>query len=261
MSRFSAEVLVTTCLLSGLAFIPLWQSMGQGEDLIQDYLSARALLAGEDPYQDLVSLREANGFPPSHGQSVSYNPHPPIAIFLTLPVAAMPFVIAWRVIQGVQILSMAIAWNWMGRLFACSGWRYAAAGGAFAIWAPFWQGLDWGQPVGLLVLLTTVLWQCLRQQNATGSGIVLGVACLVRPFLFASATSASTWPTRRILIFAISSIVVAGFSFAVCRCWPWVWLQKASLAEKFTSQCGSIPGVLGLSGTAGAYFSSLVWPF
>ena len=55
-----AEIALTAgVMFACLAFLAPKPQTG-GEDLVQDYLSARALLAGEDPYQPLPPL--ANGW-------------------------------------------------------------------------------------------------------------------------------------------------------------------------------------------------------
>jgi hypothetical protein len=144
-------------------------------------------------------------------------------------------------------------------MFSSSSWAYAAVGGALALWAPFWQGVDWGQPVGVIALLAVALWHFARQQRPLALGIVLGTACLVRPFLVAAAAATGAWPLQRILTAALASIVAAGMGFLLVGVWPATWLHKAALAGQFTSACGSLPGVLGMSTATGTtfFFASL----
>src|SRR6188508_866807 len=114
----AADVALTAAVLSaGLAFIAPRPQTGS-EDLVQDYLSARALLAGDDPYQPLPPLRERAGLPAGSqfAMKAEFNPHPPFAVFLVAPVAGLPFDQADQAHRIMQILLLAGGWVWACRL-------------------------------------------------------------------------------------------------------------------------------------------------
>src|SRR5262245_14303444 len=105
------QVLWTALLLGAVAAVCIRQSApAHGDDFVQDYVSARAFLAGEPPYQDAAGLRERFGFLP-HGQPLPLNPHPPLAILLVVPFAVFPFATAFLAHQVVQVVCLSLAWN------------------------------------------------------------------------------------------------------------------------------------------------------
>jgi hypothetical protein len=251
---FALRTLLTAAILGGLLVVPLWSSRGFGDDLVQDYVSARAWLRGEDPYQDLQPLRETIGRPQYTMPRVPHNPHPPLGILLAAPVAGFSFETAWRITQAVQALALALAWTWAGARLGQKSWKFAAAGGLLALWGPVWQGIDWGQPVGLLALMAVALMDLARRGVPGLWGALLGFACVLRPFFAPVAVAALGWPRRRIVLAASVAAMAATCLFAALSIWPWEWARRAAMAGYYTVECGSIPGVLGLSGSAGTAF-------
>src|SRR5262249_15817581 len=243
------HVLWTAILLGAVAAISIRQSApAHGDDFVQDYVSARAFLAGERPYQDAAGLRERYGFLPA-GQPLPLNPHPPLAVLLVVPFAAFPFPIAFVTYQAAQVLCLAWAWNGACRTFARGRWVAATLGGLIGAWSPVWQGWDWGQPVGFVALTTLLLWRAARGSPRPGvAGVALALACCLRPFYAIVLATAVRWPLRRWIVEGTAAIAVAALVFAVARLSPLEWVKNGSaVGEQFATQCGSIPGVLGLT--------------
>jgi hypothetical protein len=257
VGRFVGPTLVTFLLLLGIATWTLRSAQARGGDLPQDYTSAKALLAGESPYQSLRELLVRHGFIAHESQiKVGTNPHPPGAILLTLPYAGMDFETALTWVRWTQLLALAVAWSICFRLFRppLSPWLWAAIGGAFALWSPVWQGLDWGQPIGLLALVVAGCWALVRSDRPILFGLLLGFACTVRPFLAVLAVVAAGWSPRR-QAEALGGAIVGGLvPFAVCGIAPWEWYRLAADAGAYVGECGSLPGVLGLGTGAGVAF-------
>ena len=247
---FALRILLTAVLLGAAAAWSLSDPKAHGDDLVQDYLSARAWLRGEDPYQDLVEMRRREGFPPNGGEPLHHNPHPPLAVLLTAPFAWLPFPRALLAVQGLQVLALAIAWNWAWRRFGRGGWAEAAAGGLLGLWSPVWQGLDWGQPVGLIALGTAGLWALAARGAPASCGAALGALCTLRPFFAIVSAAGMAWPVRSILVAGLAAGLAAGGVFALAGVAPWDWLRASMVASRYTAECGSLPGVLGV-GTAG----------
>lgn len=252
--RFALHTLLTAGLLGGLLVVPLWSSRGLGDDLVQDYVSARAWLRGEDPYQDLQPMRGAVGRPQYTEPRVPHNPHPPLGILMAVPVAGLPFESAWRIMQVLQVVALAFAWNWAGAGLGLGGWRFAAAGGLLALWGPVWQGIDWGQPVGVLTLFAVALIHLARRGPPAVAGVVLAIACLLRPFFAAVVAAAATWSPRRLIVAVVAAGIVGAVLFGLMPIWPWEWARRAAMAGYYTAECGSIPGVLGLGEKMGTAF-------
>lgn len=245
---------VTFAVLWATLSWTLRESRAHGDDLVQDYVSARALLDGLSPYRPLDELRERVGIPPRPDHvMVRTNPHPPGAVLLTVPFAGADFGAALDRVRLAQLAALAAAWALVYSLVAppMPGWMWGVLGGAFGVWAPVWQGLDWGQPVGVLALAAAVVWALGRAPWPLAFGLVLGLACTVRPFFAINCVVAVGW-TRRQQLTALAGALVGGLApFAAVGIAPWEWYRLASEAGAYVEGCGSLPGVLGLGTGAG----------
>ena len=254
MIALVAEVALAAVVLSaGLAFLAPKPQTG-GEDLVQDYLSARALLAGEDPYQPLPPLRERAGLTagPQFEMKAEYNPHPPVAVFLAVPVARLPFDQACQVHPILQIILLAGSWVWAWRLAGIRNTVFIVAGAAaLSLWPPVWGGLDWGQPTGMLALLSVALWHLAEGRRPALAGGVLVISCLVRPLFAGYATPAGGWRWRDVAKSAGAMLGGVFASFFVVGITPWEWYRRASRAGEFATTGGSLASVLDLSAGAG----------
>jgi hypothetical protein len=251
--RFVLPVAVTFAVLTAATLLALRQSLANGADLVQDHVAARAWLDGESPYLTLDELRVRTGLSPGqHDVLVRYNPHPPGAILLTAPYARADFKPALLWHRATQLLAVALTWVIAFHLFRppVSMWLWAVLGGLFGLWTPLWQGLDWGQPVGLLALAVGGVWALARLDRPAWFGFVLGFACTLRPFVAILAVLAVGWPRRRILIAGVATLIGGLLPFLLTGIWPWEWYRLASDAKSYVERCGSLPGVLGI-GTGG----------
>ncbi len=245
---------ITFAVLWATSSWALRESRAHGDDLVQDYVSARAWLDGLSPYRALDELRERVGMPPRPDHvMVHANPHPPGAVLFTVPFAGTDFGTALDRVRLAQLAALAAAWALAYTLVArpMPGWVWGLLGGAFGVWAPVWQGLDWGQPVGVLALAAAAIWALGRAPRPLAFGLVLGLACTVRPFFAISCVVAVGWKPRQQLT-ALAGALVGGLApFAVVGVTPWGWYQLASEAGAYVEGCGSLPGVLGLGTGAG----------
>lgn len=258
--RLLAQTAITFVVLLSTTYFPLRQSRAHGDDLVQDYVSARAWIAGESPYQTLNQLREQAGFPPVPDHvRVRFNPHPPGAILLTAGLARMDFATALWWGRGLQLLALALTWAIAYRLFdpPTSPWLWALIGGLFGVWAPLWQGLDWGQPVGVLALVVIAAWGLARKERPGWFGLVLGFACTVRPFVAILAVLACGWSWRKLRIALAATLVGGLVPFLLTGIWPWEWYRLASDAKGYVEECGSLPGVLGIGNAGGVVLFAL----
>lgn len=154
-----------------------------GEDLIEDYVSGRALLNGADPYAPLNDL--IFRYMPS--STVLYphpNAHPPLLILLGLPFAALPYQIAaplWF-LANVALLLL------IGRMLKLSGWALLAP----LAWPPLWTAVGLGGSELVLLALLVAAWRLADQEQDTLAGGLLGLAAALKlfpalffvPFLF-----------------------------------------------------------------------------
>lgn len=223
-------------------------------DLPQDYAAARAWLDGTSAFQPLVELYAHYGFPPPEDDVlVLYNPHPPMAILLSAPFALLSYDTAVQLVIWSQLVSLSLTWILSYELFQpqIREWIWSLAGGVFGLWAPVWQGLAWGQPVGFLALGVLGIWYLARCERAFAFGLLLASCVLVRPFIGLLIVLACSWSIRQ-QFRAICGLLVGGvLLFAAFGIWPWEWYQKASYAQGYVSACGSIPGVLNIGASGG----------
>src|SRR5262245_28753775 len=185
-SRVALTTLLTLAVLAGTSGWVARDHRTVLSDLPQDYSSARAWLDGDSPYRPLGELLVRYGFPPpSADVLVGTNPHPPVAVLLTVPYVGAEFETALAWVRWTQLAALGLTWALCYRMFRpqVAWWQWAVAGGLFGLWAPVWQGLAWGQPVGLLALATVGLWALARAERPFAFGLLLGCATLLRPFL------------------------------------------------------------------------------
>ena len=156
------------------------------KDFSYDYISARAVLAGDDPYADAQTLtrRHLAESPvdiPDHPSS-----HTPLSIVLVAPLAATlaypEAAVVWCLLEAALILASALL---VGRF------HLARRGGAlwlgalattllFFAWGPVKDELGNGQWTMLLLLLLLGAWLALRAGREGLGGLALGLALAVK---------------------------------------------------------------------------------
>lgn len=254
LARLIGYSFLTTVGLAITFILGSGDGRAAARDLPQDYVSARAWLDGDSAYRPLSELYDRYGFPPAADDvMVRYNPHPPVAILLTVPVALASYANAIQLVLWTQLIALALTWMLSYELFhpSVSAWIWSLAGGAFGFWAPVWQGLAWGQPVGFLALATLGIWWLARSERALLFGILLAATILVRPFVATLVVLACGWTLQQQIRAAIGMLVGGLIPFATLQIWPWEWYRLASDASGYVAGCGSIPGVLNIGATGG----------
>lgn len=204
---------------SGVLFIA-WRSASllfllpgsKGGDFMQDYLSARALVDGVNPYIpiDRLALRYLPGSE-RLGVTASYpTPHPPPVILLFLPFAFLDHPTALAVWFVTALVCLAATTHLLGQIII----KQLPIIGSLAItaavlcWYPARQELSLGQVMILtLLLIVAARWALLSDRPILG-GILLGFAVMIK-FI--------TWPLLllfvlrrdwRVLLPALSTIFV-----------------------------------------------------
>ncbi len=259
-TAIALHALVTFIALAGASTWVARDRKAAVSDLPQDYTSARAWLDGDSAYRPLGELLTRYGFPPPHADvMVGTNPHPPVAVLLTVPYVFTDFETALAWVRWTQLVALALTWAICYRMFQppVPGFVWAVAGGSFGLWTPVWQGLAWGQPVGLLALATVAIWALARNEKPFAFGLVLGAATLIRPFVAIQVVLACGWSSRQ-QAKAVAGLLVGGLvPFALLGIWPLEWYRLASDAGGYVSGCGSLPGVLHLGAGGGQVLYAL----
>ncbi|MFN0085659.1 MAG: glycosyltransferase 87 family protein [Blastocatellia bacterium] len=156
------------------------------KDFSYDYISARAALAGEDPYLDARRLTRRHL--PESPIDIEDHPssHTPLSISLIVPLAAWlsysKAAIAWCLLEIGAILGCALLF-WRARLERRGRPMVAGALLAtllFLAWGPVKDDLGNGQWTMLLLLLLLAAWIFLRQGRERLGGLALGLALAVK---------------------------------------------------------------------------------
>ena len=146
------------------------------KDFIQEYLLARAVLTGADPYLPLPQLAERLIGPLELGVFPHPTPHPPPVAIITLPFGLLSYqqaAIAWFGFEVICILIAAhllLRW-WRGK-FSVKSVVIVTLISFF--WSPVIDELVIGQLNTLLTLLLINAWLALREDKVKTGGAFLG---------------------------------------------------------------------------------------
>lgn len=154
------------------------------KDYMQEYLLARAVLEGEDPYLPLPNLADHFLEPLQIGLMPNPTPHPPPVALLILPFGTIPYIpsaIFWYLFEVVCIvLVMYLLLSWM---FGNLGIAHVLVTILFILlWSPFRDELTVGQLMSILLLLLVGAWLALRSGYDWKAGILLGMVIALKLF-------------------------------------------------------------------------------
>jgi hypothetical protein len=153
-------------------------------DLLPDYVSARALIEGQDPYAPTFELIlehapvEGDTYPLTRSQR---NPHTPLHIAAMVPFALLGYTAARFASVLVEAAAIALA---MFIVFRALGMhrRAALALGIGVLALPLVAvDIRYGQVNGVLLLLIVGAWRALARRPGVSSGLV-GIAAAFRVF-------------------------------------------------------------------------------
>lgn len=148
------------------------------KDFIQEYLIAKATLAGISPYHPLPYLAQYFLGPLPKPIFPHPTPHPPPVAIIAWPLGLMTYpkaAIAWFLFELTCILwSLCILLKWSTNTIRARVLIFLLP--AIFTWNPFWEELVYGQLMSLLLLLLLLTWQALRSNQFICGGILLGIA-------------------------------------------------------------------------------------
>ncbi|HKQ75801.1 MAG TPA: glycosyltransferase family 87 protein [Blastocatellia bacterium] len=182
LSRRLKIPLLLLALLSGysgfqLAIHSLKPENVTNKDFLQEYLMARAVLAGVSPYQFLPDLDKQ--FQTGDKQWRPHaSPHTPGLAIFSLPFAFLSYAQAagiWLLIEILCLFASAFllfrGLNGSANPLLALLVTWAALG-----WSHVWEDLIWGQINPVLLLLVVGAWLKLRSGRDWSGGALLGVA-------------------------------------------------------------------------------------
>jgi alpha-1,2-mannosyltransferase len=148
------------------------------KDFIQEYLLAKAVLDGANPYRPLTQL--ANDYIPSAPNTVFPHPtpHPPPVILLSLPFGLMSYetaTVIWLLFEtfcfGLAFYLTLRHFNWPRSWQVMLTLAVCLPG-----WGPIMDELIEGQLMSLLLLLLTLTWLSFKRNHWLCGGAILGAA-------------------------------------------------------------------------------------
>ena len=152
------------------------QLRGEGPpiDLVQDYVGARKLVLGGDPYLRLTQAFASVGitWPADHRST-----HPPTAFVLVLPVAWLPWKAAAAAWGVLMLMTIAGAWWALG----VSAELAAALAPLTLVWPPAAWSL--GQLTPLWLLGLALAWRFRARPTTAGAAIALASLTKLLPAL------------------------------------------------------------------------------
>ena len=182
MVALKRMLVIATGILGLLSLVISMQSLLPhnifGKDFIQEYLLAKAVLTGIDPYTPLPELANRLIGPLPNLIFQHPSPHPPPVILLSLPLGWLTYqqaAIVWFAFElACIIVSVYLLLQWSGMrpnlmlVLICTLLALACP--------PFRQELTVGQLMTLNLALLIGSWQMLRVGKEIRGGILLGCA-------------------------------------------------------------------------------------
>ena len=181
ISPAARRLLIGLGLLSGfIGFIWIRSAFGPKDsyrrDFVNDYLPAKALLNGANPYLPMPELAKRFDFPLPEGLFPHPTPHTPGLLLLSAPMGLFDYFAANLVWTGLALICLVVAI----RLLQLRGglspeWAltfllvWAALG-----WGPLEADLITGQIDSWLLLLMVLAWLALRSGRQVSGGMLLG---------------------------------------------------------------------------------------
>ena len=140
-------------------------------DFIEDYVSARAILFGDNPYAPLDDLIHRY-VPAGIARFGHVNAHPPVLVLTSLPLARLPYEVAAQLWLAISIALL----YFIGRALKLSVWGSLA----FASWPPIWGAIALGGSEMLLLGLIVAGCASARQGRDWRAGSPIGAAAALK---------------------------------------------------------------------------------
>ena len=220
IARWARRALAALAVAAGLAALPrLHESLLPPhvvrKDFLQEYLLARAVAEGMDPYLPIAALAERYAGV-SWGTAFSHpTPHPPPLGLLLLPLAWLDYptaAAAWLAVELVALVAAVYA-------VALAQGRRLTLGAAMALalalvaWDPVYTDLVLGQLNILVLLLLAGGWLAWRAGRSAPVGVLLGLSLLVKPLAWPALPLFALWRAWRV-VGAAAATALAGLTAA-----------------------------------------------
>jgi hypothetical protein len=185
-------------------------------DFFQEWASARNRFNGLSIYTPHeVTIERYLGLRPNPNDPyfIELNAHPPTAVLLGIPFAALEFVDAFALWNVLSLAFLAVSgWLIVDQLdIPFSPWSLLPAITLLLLCHPFWHQMVHGQLNLLLLLLITGVWVADRRGHPRWAGTLLGLATAIKftpGFLFVYFVLRREWSAVRAGLLALAAISV-----------------------------------------------------
>lgn len=203
-------------------FLPARYSPTTKLDFMQDYVSARAIKEGKDPYRPISELTEKYGIRLSFPDHPT--PHPPAHLVALVPLALLDYPKALFVWFVVSLLALAFS---LKLLLGLRNSHLLIAIPLAVLWYPVHSDLGLGQVMSLLLLLITLCWYYLRLNRDIG-GLFLGIAISFKLIV---------WPLLILLLLRkrFKAAIVAVVSMIACNILAAAVIGPKTVVHYYTS--------------------------
>jgi hypothetical protein len=184
------------------------------KDIIQDWLLAKAILTGGNPYLPIQDLAQQYLGPiPTVQDGAHPTPHPPTAGLILIPMAFFQYstvVYSWLLIEVICLI--AASYFMLRTVEFKRVWiAIAILIPVFLVWGEILENLFLAQLVILQLFLLSAGWFCLKQERFVVAGLLVGFSLLIKP---------TVWPVAFIFlihrkyrgILACVAVVLTGYT-------------------------------------------------
>jgi hypothetical protein len=152
-------------------------------DFTQDYVAARALAHGDEPYAptDVLVRRYIPhaDFSPPAGQR---DPHPPPLILLLAPLSFLPYAAAWRLWKIIIVLGFAGSVTLIARILGFPRNDSLVIGTISLVVPSAQQELIYGGTTVVVLVLLALIWWRFERAAETSAGVLAGGAAALKLF-------------------------------------------------------------------------------
>ncbi len=152
------------------------------KDCMQEYLLAKALLNGVEPYLFLSELAEKFLGDLPYPMLMHPTPHPPPTAVLSIPLGLLTYqqaAILWFVAEALCIVVAArVFLRWLGKRATIPWVLFLAL--ALTSWTPFWEDLVFGQLTIFLLVPLLEAWLALGAGQNVKGGLLLGCVMSIK---------------------------------------------------------------------------------
>lgn len=184
------------------------------KDFLQDYLMSKAVINGVNPYLSSVELAKR-----LLGINTTINlhpsPHTPFIPFVVLPLSIINYklsIVLWLILE-ISVLIFSVFYLFKKSKISYSFYQLLLIFSLFFLWYPVQDEFILGQFTLIQLLMLLFARRLLLNKNYYTAGILIGLAVLIKPFLWPMVLLFLIWKNWRALFASIATLLT-GFTIS-----------------------------------------------